>query len=88
MGGTQNLIGLIRPVVAYTTRYSAAFFKPERVRAYEGTIEDYATAVVHAQTEAAHKAKRTDHGTYETARQETEQFILAVVEDTWVWEIR
>ena len=24
MGGTQNLIGLIWPVVAYTTRYSAA----------------------------------------------------------------
>ena len=88
MGGTQNLIGLIRPVAAYTTRYGAAFVKPERVGAYEGTIEDYATAVVHARTEAAHKAKRTDHGTYKTARRETEQFILAIVEDTWVWEIR
>ena len=75
-------------MVAYTTRYSAEFFKPERVGAYEGTIEDYATDVVHAHTRAAHKAKRTDDGTYETARRETEQFILAAVEDTLVWEIR
>ena len=31
--GTHNLIGLIRPVAAYTTRYGAEFAKPARVGA-------------------------------------------------------
>ena len=41
-----------------------------------------------ARTEAPHKAKRADRSTYETARQETAQFILAIVKDTWVRELR
>ena len=40
--------------------------------------------VVRARTEAAHKAKRADRATYKTARQETTQFVLAVVAKTWV----
>ena len=40
-----------------------------------------------AHTEAVHKAKRAERSTYETARRETAQFILAVVEDTWVQEL-
>ena len=50
-------------------------------------IDDNATAVVRTRTEAAHKAKRTDRATYDTARQETTQFVLAVVADTWVREL-
>ena len=45
-------------------------------------------SVVRARTEAACKAKRADRGTYEAARQETVQFILAVIEDTWVQELQ
>ena len=45
-------------------------------------------AVVRARTEAAHKAKRTDRATYETAQRETAQFVLAVVADAWVCELR
>ena len=45
-------------------------------------------AVVHERTEAAHRSKRTNHGTYKTARCETAQFILAVAEDTWVQELQ
>ena len=83
----HNLIGLIQLEAAYTMRYCAAFLEPTRVGAYDAAIDDYATAVVRARTEAAHKAKRVDRATYETARRETEQFILAVAEDTWVREI-
>ena len=75
----HNLIGLIRPEAAYITRYGAAFPKPSRVGAYDPSINDDATAVVRTRTESAHKAKRTDRATYETTRQETAQFILAVV---------
>ena len=82
--GTHNLIGLIRPVAAYTTRYGSDFSKPACVGAYDAIIDDDVTAVICACTEAAHKAKRTDCGTYETAQRETAQFILAIIEDAWV----
>ena len=86
-GAVHNLIGLIWPEAAYTMRYGAEFFKTTRLGAYNATIDDNATAVVRAHTEAAHKANRADRATYETARQETVQFILAVVKHTWVREL-
>ena len=64
------------------------FAKPESVGSYDTKIDDNATAVICARTEATHKAKCDDHGTYETARRETAQFILAIIEDTWVRELR
>ena len=36
----------------------------------------------------AHKTKRADSATFETLRRETTQFVLAVVTDTWVRELR
>ena len=86
-GAMHNLIGLICPEAAYTTRYGAAFLESTRVGAYDTAIDDDATAVARACTEAAHKANRADCATYEMARRETAQFILSVVEDTWVREI-
>ena len=44
--------------------------------------------VVHARTEAAHKAKRADREPYEMEWRETAQVILAVVKDTWVQELQ
>ena len=85
---THNLIVLIWPVVAYTTRYGADFSKPARVGAYNGTIDDDATAVVCARTEAVHTDKCADRGTYKMARRKTAQFILAVNKDTWVQKLR
>ena len=75
-------------MAVYTTRYGAAFVEPTRVGAYAATIDNNATAVVRARTEAVQKEKRANHGTYETAQQETAQFILTAVEDTWVQELR
>ena len=87
-GAVHNLIVLIRPEAAYVARYGAAFPKPTRVRAYNKSIDDDATAVVRARTEAAHKAKRVDRTTYETGRQETTKLVLTVVADTWVRGLR
>ena len=64
--------------------YGEAFPTPTRVGVYDKKIDDNTTAVVRARTEAAHKAKRADRATYETERQETTQFVLAVVADTVV----
>ena len=87
-GGIHNLIGIIREKPAYLKRYGEAFPEPTRVGAYDLDIDDDATAVVRARLEAAHKARRADRATYETARREMTQFVLAVVADTWVQELR
>ena len=79
-GAVHNLIGLICPEAAYVARYGEAFPKLTRVGSYD-------TAVVRARSEAAHKEKRADRATYETARRETTQFVLAVVVNTWVLKI-
>ena len=65
-GEVHNLIDLIWPEAAYITRYGAAFLEPTRVGAYDATIDDDATAVVCARTEAVHKVKRINRTTYET----------------------
>ena len=87
-GGAHNLIGIIRAKPAYLKRYGEAFPKPTRVGAYNLEIGDNATAVIRARLEAAHKARRADRATSETARRETTQFVLAVIADTWVRELR
>ena len=87
-GAVPNLIGLIWPEASYITRYGATFPEPTRVRACYASINNNAKAVVRARTEVAHKAKRTNRATYKTARRETAQFILAVVNGTWVRDLR
>ena len=81
-GGTYNLIGLVRLVAAYTTRYGEEFSTPTQVGAYNATIDGDATAVVHARMEAGNKSKHADCGTYESAQRESAHFILAIVRDT------
>ena len=86
--GTQNLIGIIRAKPAYLKRYGEAFAEPKRVRDYDLEIDDDATAVIRARLEASHKAHLADRATFDTAQREKTQFVLAVVTDTWVWELR
>ena len=81
-GGTHNLIGIIWAKPAYLKRYGEAFPEPTRVRAYDLEIDNNATSVVRARLEAAHKARCADRATFETARREMIQFVLAVVADT------
>ena len=87
-GGVHNLIGIVRAKPAYLKRYGKAFPEPTRVGSYDLEIDDNATAVVRARLKAAYKARRADRATYNTARRETTQFVLAVVADTWVRELR
>ena len=87
-GGKHNLIGIIQSKTAYVKRYGEAFPEPKRVGAYNLEINDGATAVVQAILEAAHKAQRAERATFETVQRETTQFVLAVVADTWVRELR
>ena len=79
---SQYHIGLIRSKLAYVARYGEAFPEPKRDGAYNLDIDDDATAVIRARREASHKARRAYRATFETARRETTQFVLAVVADT------
>ena len=67
-GSVHNLIVLIRPEAAYTTCYGTALLETTRVGAYDAEIGNNATAVFRACIEAAHKEKRADRATYETAQ--------------------
>ena len=87
-GAVHNLIDLIRPDAEYITRYSAVFPKHVMVVAYNPSIDDDAMDVSRTRTEDVHKAKRANRTTYETAQRETSLFILFVVDDTWVRELR
>ena len=86
--GTHNLIGIVQANPSYLKRYGEAFPEPTRVRAYDFEIYDNAMAVVRACLKAADKARRADRATYDTARRETTQFVLAVVAYIWVRELR
>ena len=67
-GGKHNFIGIVRAKPAYLKRYGKAFPEPTRVGAYDLEIDDDAPAVVRARLKAAHKARRADRATYDTAR--------------------
>ena len=69
-------------VVAYIKRYGTEFYEPSHVGAYNKMINEDTTTIVCARMGVAHKPKRSDCGTYKAARRETDQFILAVIEDT------
>ena len=53
--GKYNLIGIIRPKLAYVARYGEAFPEPKRVGAYNTDIYYNTTAVASERLEAAHK---------------------------------
>ena len=72
----------------YQSQYGQAFVVPKRVGAYDETIADDAKAAVRAKMEAKHRAWRVDKSMWEMARQDNVHFILRVVEDTWVRELR
>ena len=82
------MIGIIRAKTAYLKRCGKAFPEPTRIGSYDLEIDDDAMAVVRARLKAAHKARRADRATLDTAQRETTQFVLAVVADTWVRELR
>ena len=86
--GKNNPVGVINSIANYCSRYRQAFVIPQRVGAYDESIAENAKAEVRAKMEAKRRARRLDRSTYKTARRETVHFILRVVEDTWVHELR
>ena len=73
---------------AYTARYTTTFPPPQHVSHYDSTIADDAEKGARAKAESKHNLKKVDNNMYVSACRETSKFMLAVVEDTWVRELR
>ena len=73
---------------AYKAQYTTTFPPPVHVSHYDSTIADDAEKGARAKAEFQHNVKRADYNMYVAACRETGKFILAVVEDAWVRELR
>ena len=73
---------------SYKTRYGANFPTPARPAIYDVKIPINATNAVQDRREDARTAKKEDYRLFATAERESTKFILAIVEDTWVRELR
>ena len=86
--GVHNLVGLIIDEDAYKACHGANFPKPSRPAIYDIDIPINFSNAVRFRCEAAHTAKKEDYRLFDAAERESSKFILAVVEDTWVRELR
>ncbi len=84
----HNLMGILATSADYKARFTTDFPTPSRPALYDPTIGKTVVGVERAQLEAAHKAKIADWEAYECAMRETREFIISVVEDTWIHELR
>ena len=82
--GIHNFMGLIMDKENYKQRYLAKFTTPTKPSVYNLKIPNSATNLVRAKAEAVHTAKIVDCLLFAVAECETRDFILMVVEDTWL----
>ena len=85
--GIYNLAGLIMDEDAYRARHGANFLTPSRPYIYDVDIPINVSNAVRVRREAAHTAKK-NYGLFPATERESRKFILTVVEDMWVRELR
>ena len=81
-------MGLVVNKDAYKVRYGVKSPKTTKPAVCDGNIPNNATHAVFAKAEAVHMTKITDYQIFAAAESETQYFILAAMEDTWVRELR
>ena len=86
--GIHNLFGLIMDEDACRARHGANFPTPSRPAIYDVNIPIDASNAVRVRCKSVHTAKKEDCLLFATAERESSKFILAVVKDTWVRELR
>ena len=72
----------------YKPCYCSKFPKPTKPAVYDETIPNNAMNCFQAKAEAVHKEIIADYLLFATTERETRDFILAVIEDTWVRKLR
>jgi hypothetical protein len=87
--GVQNLWGLIADADRYLHNYGLAFAHPAaRPAVYDPAIVEGASRVERTRAEAAWAARIQDYEAYKAAEAGVKTFIEAVVEDTWICDLR
>jgi hypothetical protein len=86
--GEHNLVGLIQDKESYTVEYKSSFPNPKKPGIYDSTIIETTKDAVRDQKEAIHKAKRQDYDFFEAEERGTHQFIMTVVTDTYIRELK
>ena len=87
--GAQNLWGLIADADRYLHHYGLAFVRPAaRPAVYDPAIQEGASRVKRTRAEAAWAALIQDYEAYEAAEAGVKTFIVTVVEDTWIRDLR
>ena len=83
----HNILGLVMYKEYYKQRSCTKFPTPTKP-AYDKTIPNNVTNLDRSKAEAVHTAKIADYELLAAAEHETRDFILTVVDDTWVHELR
>ena len=86
--GNHNLVGLIMDEDVYKTLYGANFLTPARPEIYNVEIPINTSNSVRVRRKAAQTAKKEDYRIFSVFNRDSSKFVLAVVEDTWVRELR
>jgi hypothetical protein len=89
INSVQNHWGLIADTDRYLHHYSLAFVRPAtRPAVYDPDITDDASCVKRTRAEASGAARIQDYEAYEAAESGVKVLIEAVVEDTWICDLR
>ena len=86
--GIHNLMGIVLDEDDYKHLYWFNFPTSSKPAVYNETIPNNSTNVVQAKAESVHTANIAVYLLFATAERKTRDFILAVVEDTWVQELQ
>ena len=81
---THNISGVILPSERYEQIYKkGAYLIPPVIALYDDTIDKDTTRTEVHRAEGKHKAQRNERQLYETANNACQNFMIAVVDDTW-----
>ena len=88
-GGQHNLVGIILEDVAYNKLYGINFVIPTRPKAVEEeSKEEDAVTVGSRRKELVHAARKADFKLYEAAVRNARNFIIKVVGEEWIAELK
>ena len=86
--GKHSLIGLIYSKSEYMAEFTDEFIHLTKPGIYDITISDGASDGLRSMKEAIHKAVRSDYGLFEAAERGARQFIIDVVEETYIRDLK
>ena len=86
--GVHNLVGIIQYPTTYTTDHTAVSPRPRKPAIYDESIDNDEKSPLRARKDAIHKAWRSDYTTLKSTERKAGKFILGVVENTLVQDLK